>query len=260
VTGTIKQTTNIRSGPGTDYVVLGNLMSGLPVRLTGRTADKSWWQIEFSASPDGRGWMIATNLELSAAANTDALPIASAPPVPTRSMAQATATLAPGTIPILRADKAELAAGECTTLRWDIENVKAVFLNSGSGEMPVTGHDTLVICPDDTYTYSLRVVNKNDTVQHFTYTVKIAGCGGAPIISRFEASETEIHAGEKVTILWAVSCAQAVYFKEGNNERVPVAGHDEDEFQPSKTTTYKLIVFGKDGSRIDRDITVKVVP
>jgi hypothetical protein len=57
-----------------------------------------------------------------------------------------------------------------------------------------------------------------------------------------------------------VSCAQAVYFKEGNSQRVPVGGHDSDEFQPSKTTTYHLIVFGKDGSRIDKDITVNVVP
>jgi len=63
-----------------------------------------------------------------------------------------------------------------------------------------------------------------------------------------------------VTIAWAVSCAQAVYFKDGDNQRVPVAGHDEDEFQPTKTTSYRLIVMGKDGSRIDKDITVRVVP
>lgn len=260
LTGTTKLQTNIRNGPGTGYTLLASLAPGLSIKLTARNADKSWWQIEFPASPDGHGWVLAANVNVGAIATIDALPIASAPPLPTAVPIVATVTAAPGYIPVFRADKAELAAGECTTLRWDVENVKAVFLNSGSGDNPVVGHDTFVICPDDTYTYSLRVVNKDDTERRFVYTVKVAGCGGAPIVSLFEASATEIKAGEKVTIAWAVSCAQAVYFKEGTNQRVPVAGHDSDEFQPGKTTSYHLIVFGKDGSRIDKDITVNVVP
>jgi len=260
LTGTTKLQTNIRNGPGAGYTLLASLAPGLSVKLTGRSADKLWWQIDFTASPDGRGWVLAANVNVGAGVNIDALPIASAPPLPTAVPIVATVTAAPGTIPAFRADKAELAAGECTTLRWDVDNVEAVFLNSGSGDMPVVGHDTLVICPEDTYTYTLRVVNKDKSEQRFAYTVKIAGCGGAPIISLFEASDTQISAGDKVTIAWAVSCAQAVYFKEGNHQRVPVGGHDSDEFQPSNTTTYHLIVFGKDGSRIDKDITVNVVP
>lgn len=260
LTATTKQLTNIRTGPGAGYTLLASLVPGLSVRLIGRTADKSWWQIEFPASPDGRGWVYAANMDLAASTNTDALPVASAPPLPTRVPVLATAAAAPGMIPVLRADKAELAAGECTTLRWDVENVKYVFLNSGSGENPVVGHDILVICPDDTYTYSLLVVNKDDTEQRFSYTVKVAGCGGAPIVGRFEASATQIKAGTKVTIVWAVSCAQAVYFKEGSNMRVGVAGHDEAEVQPAQTTTYRLIAIGKDGSETRRDLTIQVVP
>ena len=260
LTGTTKLQTNIRSGPGFGYRLLATLAPSLSVKLTGRNADKSWWQIEFPASPDGRGWVLAANVAVGAGINADALPVASAPPLPTAVPIVATATAAPGYIPAFRADKAELAAGECTTLRWDVDNVEAVFLNSGSGDNPVVGHDTLVICPEGTYTYTLLVVNKDKSEQRFAYTVKIAGCGGAPIISLFEASDTQISAGDKVTIAWAVSCAQAVYFKEGNHQRVPVVGHDSDEFQPSNTTTYHLIVFGKDGSRIDKDITVNVVP
>jgi hypothetical protein len=173
-------------------------------------------------------------------------------------MTKATAAL--DYIPVFRADKAELAAGECTTLRWDVENVEAVFLNSGSGDNPVVGHDTLIICPDDTLTFTLRVVNKDKSERRFAVTVKVAKCGGAPIISRLEASDTEIKVGNKVTIVWAVSCAQAVFLKEGSGQRQPVAGHDEAEFQPGQTTTFRLIVVAQDGSEVKRDITVKVVP
>jgi len=259
MTGTIKQNTNIRSGPGVDYALLGNLVTGLSVRLTGRTADKSWWQIEFSAGPDGRGWVVAANLT-PGSGDVDALPVASAPPLPTRLPVLATVPTSPGLIPVLRADKAEVAAGECTTLRWDVEGVKAVYLNSGSGDIAVAGHDTLVICPDDTYAYSLRVINKDDSEQIFSYTVKVSGCGGAPIISRFEASATDIKAGQKVTIAWTVSCASEVSIKEGSRPRRTVASRDEEEFQPDKTTSYKLIAFGKDGSRIEKGLTVNIVP
>jgi hypothetical protein len=63
-----------------------------------------------------------------------------------------------------------------------------------------------------------------------------------------------------VTLAWAVSCAQVVYLKEGNNTRRQIASHDEEEFQPSRTTTYRLIAIGKDGSEKRQEITIKVVP
>jgi len=258
LTGTTKLQTNIRNGPGAGYALLASLAPGLSVKLTGRNADKSWWQIEFPASPDVRGWVLAANVNVGAVARIDALPIASAPPLPTRLPVAATA--APASNAAFRADKAELSPGECTTLRWDVDNVEAVFLDSGSGDNPVVGHDTLVVCPDDTFTYTLRVVNKDKSEQRLAYTVKMAGCGGAAIISRFEASADEIKAGSKVLISWVVACAQTVYLKEGSKTRVQVTGRGDEEFQPTRTTNYRLIAMGKDGSRVERDLTVQVVP
>jgi hypothetical protein len=52
-----------------------------------------------------------------------------------------------------RVDRNNLTAGECTTLRWDVENATAVYLN-GAG---VAGHDTQNICPANTTTYNLQV-------------------------------------------------------------------------------------------------------
>jgi hypothetical protein len=52
-----------------------------------------------------------------------------------------------------RVDRDTIQRGECTTLRWDVENVQAVFLDGQA----VTGHETREICPLTTTTYTLRV-------------------------------------------------------------------------------------------------------
>jgi len=53
-----------------------------------------------------------------------------------------------------RADDTEVKPPECTTLRWDVENVREVYLD-GEG---VTGHDDRIVCPKETRTYTLWVV------------------------------------------------------------------------------------------------------
>jgi uncharacterized protein YgiM (DUF1202 family) len=91
-----KVNTNVRTGPDTVYPILATLNAGLPLRLTGRNADKSWLQIEFSASPTGYAWVFAENVNLNPTVNVEALPVANAPPTPEASPAAAvTATLAP---------------------------------------------------------------------------------------------------------------------------------------------------------------------
>jgi len=259
-TAKTKSNTNLRSGPDADYPILGNLAPGLVVKLTGRNADKSWWQIEFPSSPDGYAWVLASNLDLGGATGADALPIVNAAPPPTRAPVAATVTAPPGLIPVLRADKSQLTAGECTTLRWDVENVDSVFQDKGSGEEGVTGHDTRWICPDATTVYTLRVVNKDKTTQKYTTTVTVSACGDAPIISRFDASAIEIKVGTKVTLVWDVTCAQFVFFKAGSGERQPVTGHDQRQVQPTETTQYALIVVAKNNSEIKKNITVQVAP
>jgi hypothetical protein len=52
-----------------------------------------------------------------------------------------------------RADRTQLVVGECTTLRWDVENASAVYLD-GQG---VVGHGTRQVCPTVTTSYRLLV-------------------------------------------------------------------------------------------------------
>jgi len=53
-----------------------------------------------------------------------------------------------------RADQTTITRGQCTTLRWDVDNATAVFLE-GNG---VQGHGTQQVCPNNPTTYTLRVV------------------------------------------------------------------------------------------------------
>jgi uncharacterized protein YraI len=69
---------NIRSGPGTNYPVIGALNANAPVRVTGRNSDTSWWQIEISSG--SAGWVASS---VVSASNTESVPAveAAAPPV-----------------------------------------------------------------------------------------------------------------------------------------------------------------------------------
>lgn len=66
------------------------------------------------------------------------------------------------------ADLTHLTVGECTTLRWEVENATAVFLN-GEG---VVGHDGRQVCPSETTLYTLRVqAPAGDLERHITIDV-----------------------------------------------------------------------------------------
>jgi uncharacterized protein YraI len=71
-TGSVRVQVNIRTGPGTNYDTLGTLNPNDVVNLTGKDNLGAWLQIEFAASPGGRGWIAAPFLEVSA---LDSLPI-----------------------------------------------------------------------------------------------------------------------------------------------------------------------------------------
>lgn len=70
-------TVNIRSGPGTNYQVIGALNANTPVKIMGRNQDTSWWQIEIT---DGSiGWVASS---VVSASNSDSVAVVEAPPPP----------------------------------------------------------------------------------------------------------------------------------------------------------------------------------
>ena len=98
----------------------------------------------------------------------DAAAGGAAAPAPT-----ATSAPAPGVALSFLADRTRLATGECTTLRWDVDNVSAVFLD-GQG---VTGHESRQVCPAATQTYRLTITRLDGSEEQAAVTVEITAGG-----------------------------------------------------------------------------------
>jgi hypothetical protein len=69
---------NVRSGPGVEYSLLGQLLAGQQVPAIGRSAGGDWVQIAFPGAPSGVAWVYAWLVMLSGE-----LPIVEPPPTPT---------------------------------------------------------------------------------------------------------------------------------------------------------------------------------
>ncbi len=82
----------VRRGPSTQYPVLTALEAGEQVEIVGRSPDGYWWKIVCPSPHGGECWSSA-RAEYSTAVNTQTIPVASVPPLPTDTpTATATAT------------------------------------------------------------------------------------------------------------------------------------------------------------------------
>ena len=76
VVGTAKDNVNVRSGPGTDYQVVGSLKKGEQITIQGRSTDNQWVQYV-------RGWVNALFLDLRGDLNRiEVVVVAPAPTIP----------------------------------------------------------------------------------------------------------------------------------------------------------------------------------
>jgi uncharacterized protein YraI len=72
---------NVRTGPSTDYPVLGVAQPGQSAEIAGVSQDGGWWQVRVStsASADGLAWVSG---DYTYAVNTANVPVVTAPPPP----------------------------------------------------------------------------------------------------------------------------------------------------------------------------------
>lgn len=143
-----------------------------------------------------------------------------------------------------------IARGQSATLKWDVEGVKAVFLN-GQG---VTGHGTRAVSPTQTTTYTLHIIFQDNSSTDLTATLVVTGAPPPPSYS-FSATPTQVVAGQSATLRWDVEGVRAVYL-DGQG----VTGHDTRTVAPAQTTTYTLHVVLLDGTARDLTATVTVTP
>ena len=143
-----------------------------------------------------------------------------------------------------------LPFGQCATLRWDVDNVRAVYVD-GQG---VGGHDSRQVCPSSTTTYNLRAVTSSGDINR-SVTVNVQFPSPTPVPPAqivFSVDRTDIAIGECVTLNWALAYVQSWSL---DNAAVPNPGKRLD--CPKATTTYTLRALSASGS-LSRSVTVTV--
>jgi len=80
-TATATDDVNVRSGPGTNYLVYGIMAAGTSAEVIGISEDGLWWVITdpTGVSPDGRGWVSGDYVTVT---NGEGVPVIPAPPAP----------------------------------------------------------------------------------------------------------------------------------------------------------------------------------
>ena len=173
---------NVRSGPGTNYPVIGLAPFGAEGEIVGRTADSQWWAAAVPSAPGGVGWVSADYVAVTGA---DSVPvIVVAPPVyvppPPPAVPTPTPIPPPTATPAAQmsfwADQTTINQGECTTLHWSVVNVQALWVypqGQPYQQYPQTGQGSQQVCPPVTTTYEMLVLMRDGTttIQQVTITV-----------------------------------------------------------------------------------------
>ena len=149
-----------RSDWGYRYVIqVGDNLSIIALKLNMRTAD-----LQAGNCIDNPNRLIAGQSIMVPR------PVATNTPVPPTLTPTSQAPIGPN----LRADNNPIGYRECTTIRWDVDNIDSVYFEG----QPVIGHDSRQVCPGDTTTYTLLVILLDGSQKPFTITISVeAVCG-----------------------------------------------------------------------------------
>jgi uncharacterized protein YraI len=84
-TATAVDYVNLRSGPGTNYLIIGTVAPGATGEVTGKSEDGLWWQVKVPTSYyyEGFAW-VSTDWVYTA--NTANVPVVAAPPPPSNEL------------------------------------------------------------------------------------------------------------------------------------------------------------------------------
>jgi uncharacterized protein YraI len=75
VEGTTTTQLNVRSEPSTAGDSLGTINAFSRIQILGKESNGAWYQIMFPSSPDGKGWITATYVQVDASAEVHVIPL-----------------------------------------------------------------------------------------------------------------------------------------------------------------------------------------
>lgn len=156
-----------------------------------------------------------------------------------------------GLNPNLRADATWVYPGQCTSIRWDIDNISAIYFIDGGNVQGVGGHDSRPVCPSQTTTYTVRIVRTDGGTQEFYITINVNGQTPpsqrpGPSIRRFTVDRNAVGSGQCVRFDWSADNADGINLYRSNNRIVsngPREGSQSD-CPPNGHWDYRLEAYG----------------
>jgi hypothetical protein len=154
--------------------------------------------------------------------------------------------------------------GQCSTLAWQTQNVKAVYVyprGESWQNFGVPGAGTRQVCPNTTTTYEMRVVKLDDSVEIRQVTVVVNPVANAPVINRFTVEPAQIALGQCVNVQWQVT-GQVSNVSIFRDEQVilgnaPLSGSIQDCPPAAGESRYLLEASGPGGlSRLQQFVRV----
>jgi hypothetical protein len=145
---------NVRTGPGTNYPVIGQMPGDNELEVLGYNGQ--WYVVRFAA---GQGWVASWVTTLLG--ECDGIVLVAAPPTPIPPTASPVPTVDPAATEPQINFYIDNNDGTCADINWQVSNVREVYFQ-GTG---VTSPGTERVCPASATTYTLSVVlNDGSTV------------------------------------------------------------------------------------------------
>ena len=254
---------NVRQGPGTNYPIIGRMAAGESALITGRNDFASWWQIQFASDAGDLGW-VAAGEGFSEATNVEVVPVVAAPPI--EQVASPTATPEPTavsqkpTIFSFTADRYTVTPDEDVTLKWDLENAQAAFLQYDGREEGVASPGSKTVSPDEDTKYIL--VARNEAGET-TAELSIEVSGSAPTsVSVYRDGRNRLgnkqsidfddglvydDADDETDFIWDAG-AQSFTQRNGASGALLRRGYDDIDVDDCEDAAYDRPIEGIDGS------------
>ena len=150
------------------------------------------------------------------------------------------------------ATPSNITRGSSSLLEWAVTGATDVSISPEIGSVSTSG--SRQGSPTDTTTYTLTASAAGAT-QRATVTVTVGAAISNPRIIRFEATPTNIAAGESSTLSWTTDGATSVSIN-GVGTNLPANG--SRVVTPTQTTTYTLTATAADGSSVTAPAIVTV--
>jgi uncharacterized protein YraI len=139
-TATATEYVNVRTGPGTNYPVMGVGSPGGSAEVTGKSADSAWWQVKIPPqyAENAFGWVSASYVTTQ---NTDSVSVVEAPPAP--PVVGPTPPPPSGTgcslVSQTPADATAFAEGVAFSTTWVLQNTGSALWNSSEVDVRYIG-------------------------------------------------------------------------------------------------------------------------